>query len=319
MLALLPLPRQPLQARFCGPYIVTKKVGDVNYIIHTPDRRRTERLCHVNMLKQYFEREGAKVATITTICTLENGKENEVPADVVNVSEVPADDVSVSASCKLQNSDVLANLKRKLDHLLEPQQQEVASLILDFVDLFPDTPGKTSCAYHDVEVMGATPIKQHPYRVNPVKLQFLRKEIEYMLANGIIEPSNSEWSSPCVLVPKGDGSGYRFCTDFRKINAVTKTDSYPIPRIDDCIDRIGVSKYVSKLDLLKGYWQVPLTDRAKEISAFVTPDGFFQYKVMPFGMKNAPATFQRMINKIIAGLQGCEGYIDDVVVYANSW
>ena len=172
VLALLPLPRQPLQARFCGPYIVTKKVGDVNYIIHTPDRRRTERLCHVNMLKQYFERGGAKVATITTICTLENGKENEVPADVVNVSEVPADDVSVSASCKLQNSDVLANLKRKLDYLLEPQQQEVASLILDFVDLFPDTPGKTSCAHHDVEVMGATAIKQHPYRVTVIRSSY---------------------------------------------------------------------------------------------------------------------------------------------------
>ena len=125
-------------------------------------------------------------------------------------------------------------------------------------------------------MMLTTPIKQHPYRVNLVKLQFLRKEVEYMLANGIIEPSSSEWSSPCVLIPKGDRSGYCFCTDFRKINAVTKSDSYPIPRIEDCIDRIGVSKYVSKLDLLKGYWQVPLTNRAKEISAFVTPDGFFQ-------------------------------------------
>ena len=140
-----------------------------------------------------------------------------------------------------------------------------------------------------------------------------------MLANGIIEPSSSEWSSPCVLVPKGDGSGYRFCTDFRKVNAITKSDSYPIPRIEDCIDRIGVSKYVSKLDLLKGYWQVPLTDRAKEVSAFVTPDGFFQYKVMPFGMKNILASFQCMINKIISGLQGCESYIDDVVVHANTW
>ena len=81
-----------------------------------------------------------------------------------------------------------------------------------------------------------------------------------MLANGIIE-RNSEWSSTCVLVLKGDGSGYRFCTDFRKFNAVTITDSYPITRIDDCIGPIGASKYVSKLDLLKGYWQGPLTDR----------------------------------------------------------
>ena len=125
-------------------------------------------------------------------------------------------------------------------------------------------------------------------------------------------------SLPCVLVPKGNGA-YRFCTDFQKVNAVTKADSYPIPRVEDCIDHIGVAKFMSKFDLLKGYWQVPLTARAKEISAFVTPDGFFQYTVMPFGMKNAPATFQRMINKVITGLQGCEGYIDDVVVYAKTW
>ena len=114
----------------------------------------------------------------------------------------------------------------------------------------------------------------------------MKEEIEYMLENDIIEKSNSPWSSPCLLVPKPDGS-YRFCTDFRKVNKVTKTDSFPIPRIDDCIDRVGKAKYVSKFDLLKGYWQVPLSDRAKEVSAFVTPDSFYQYKVVPFGMKNA--------------------------------
>ena len=137
VLALLPLSRQPLQARFCGPYIVTKKVGDVNYVIHTPD-------CHVNMLKKYFEGEDApKVATITSVCPVEIVKESEDPA--------PADDVTMSTSCKLQNSDVLAHLGQKLCHLSEPQQQQVTSLIFDFVDLFPDTPGKTSCVYHDVD------------------------------------------------------------------------------------------------------------------------------------------------------------------------
>jgi len=100
---------------------------------------------------------------------------------------------------------------------------------------------------------------------------------------------------------------------------VTKADSYPLPRIEDCIDRIGHSRYVTKFDLLKGYWQVPLTNRAKEISAFVTPDGLYQYKVMPFGMQNAPATFQRLINHIIRDVPGCEAYIDDVIIYSDCW
>ena len=95
-----------------------------------------------------------------------------------------------------------------------------------------------------------------------------------MLQNNIIEPSKSEWSSPCILVPKPDGS-FRFVTDFRKVNQCTKTDSSPISRINDCINIIGNSKFVSKFDLLKGYWQVPLTDRANEIPAFCTPDPLY--------------------------------------------
>ena len=109
------------------------------------------------------------------------------------------------------------------------------------------------------------------------------------------------------------------CTDYRRVNSCTKSDSYPIPRIDDCIDRIGAARFVSKFDLLKGYWQIPLSERAREVSAFATPDGLFQYRVMPFGLKNAPATFQRMINSLTADLVGCEAYIDDVVVYSETW
>ena len=116
--------------------------------------------------------------------------------------------------------------------------------------------------------------------MNRVKQQILREEVQYLLDNDFIEPSQSEWSSPCILVPKPDGT-FRMCTDYRKVNSVTKTDTFPIPRIDDCTDNILQAKYVAKFDLLKGFWQIPLTERAKEISAFVTPVRLYQYKVMP--------------------------------------
>ena len=103
------------------------------------------------------------------------------------------------------------------------------------------------------------------------------------------------------------------------VNSLTKTDCFPVPWISDCIDRIGKAKYVSKFDMLKGYYQIPLTERAKEILAFVTPSWLYQYNVAPFGMKNAPATFQRMINNLICDLKGCEGYIDDVIIYSTDW
>ena len=218
VLALLPLPGRPLQARYFGPYTIDKKTSDLNYIINTPGRRKNKQMCHVNMLKEYFDRDSSISKPITVV--------NTVP----------------------QESNVF-----------EP---EVNS---DF-----------------------------------------------------IEPSESNYSSPCILVPKSNGT-YRMCTDYRKVNSVTKTDSFPIPRIDDCIDKVGNSKYVTKFDLLKGFWQVPLTDRAKEVSAFATPNGLYQYKVMPFGMKNSPATFQRLVNNVICGLDGCDAYIDDVIIYSDSW
>ncbi|KAJ8346467.1 hypothetical protein SKAU_G00278680 [Synaphobranchus kaupii] len=139
-----------------------------------------------------------------------------------------------------------------------------------------------------------------------------------MLNNGIAKPTISDWSSPCLLVNKSDGS-YRFCTDYRKVNAVTKSDNFPLPRMEDCVDQVGSALFVTKLDLLKGFWQVPLTPRAQEIAAFVTPDGLYTYLVMPFGLKNAPSTFQRLMNKVLAGLDGCAAYLDDVVVCSDSW
>lgn len=139
-----------------------------------------------------------------------------------------------------------------------------------------------------------------------------------MLENNIAEPSSSPWSSPCLLVKKSDNT-FRFCTDFRSVNDLTKPDSYPLPRMEDCMDRVGNAVFVSKIDLLRGYWQVGLSDRAKEISAFVTPDRFLNYTVMAFGLRNAPATFQRLVNRVIEGLQNIEAYLDDLVIYSTSW
>ncbi len=146
----------------------------------------------------------------------------------------------------------------------------------------------------------------------------MKKETQYLIENGLAVPSFSPWCSPCVLVPKADGT-LRFCTDYRKVNKLTKADSYPLPRMDDCIDRIGSAKFVTKLDLLKGYWQVPFTERASEISAFAKPDAFLQYNILAFGLKNAPATFQRLMNRVLANVQNCEAYLDDVVCYSTTW
>ncbi|KAJ8040186.1 hypothetical protein HOLleu_14412 [Holothuria leucospilota] len=324
VLVFLPVSGQPLQARFQGPYVIERKVSDTDYVILTPDKRKSKRVCHINMMKRYYEREDCDISKDESVHDV-NSNTNDAGDQVCIINadhELSNDEIkanNVPDMCiKLQNSDVLKNLNQKLSHLDHKEKSEMKSLIYEYACLFSDDPTRTNLIEHDVDVGDATPFKQHPYRVNPRKRQHLRDEARYMLDHDIIEPSNSEWSSPCILVPKPDG-GYRFCTDCRKVNAVTRTDSYPIPRIDDCIDRIGKATYVSKFDLLKGYWEIPLTERARKISAFVTPDGLFQYKVMPFGMKNSPMTFQRLVNNLTSNLENCEVYVDDLIVYSNSW
>jgi hypothetical protein len=127
-------------------------------------------------------------------------------------------------------------------------------------------------------------------------MKVMKEEVEQMLALDVIQPSNSEWSSPLILVRQGQK--WRPCVDYRRVNSITKSEAYPIPRLDDLIDQVGNANYVSTLDLSKGYWQVPLTSRAREISAFTTPFGHFEFKTMPFGMKSAPLTFQKAVNEI---------------------
>ncbi|KAI2655625.1 Transposon Ty3-I Gag-Pol polyprotein [Labeo rohita] len=210
-----------------------------------------------------------------------------------------------------------ATLPAYLSYLSEEHRNDI-KLINKYPTLFNDVPSQTNVLVHDINVGQSTPIKQHTYRVNPCKHQVMREKVEYLVRNGFAVASQSPWSLPCILVPKSDGS-LRFCTDFRKVNSATKADSIPIPRVEDCVDRVGSSRYVTKLDLLKGYWQVPSTPRASEISAFVTPDAFMQYTAMAFGMRNTPATFHRLMQTVLSEIENCEVYLDDVVVYSMSW
>lgn len=120
------------------------------------------------------------------------------------------------------------------------------------------------------------------------------------------------------MVPKSDNAP-RFCTDFRKVSALTKSNSFPLSRMEDCVDQVGHARFASNFELLKGYWQVPLSERVHEISAFITPHGLFSYNVMPFGLINASATFQRLMTKVLGDLEGCTMHLDNVVVFSDKW
>lgn len=323
VLALFPIIQSPFQAKFAGPYMVVKQVTEQNYVIATPDRRKSTQLCHVNMLKPYYSRmpqpslccAPSSVEGSRSECVSEITLGDSIPGEQDYDCGMPEQQLWVG---RFKNSEALANMEKLLAHLSAPSSTELADLIRSFPCLFSDTPGRTPLVEHDIDIGDAKPIRQRFYRVNAERLKCLDAEVTYMLENGIAEPSSSSWASPCLLVPKSDGT-LRFCSDFRKVNAVTKPDSFPLPRMDDCIDQVGSAKFVSKLDLLKGYWQVPLSNRAREIAAFVTPRDLYSYSVMPFGLRNAPATFQRLMNHVIGDMQGCAVYLDDVVLYSDTW
>jgi hypothetical protein len=147
----------------------------------------------------------------------------------------------------------------------------------------------------------------------------MRLEIERMLEIGMIRPSQSEWASPVHMVRKDDGT-WRFCEDLREVNAVTKRDAYPLPRMDDLISCMASAKHFSSIDLTSGYWQIPVHPDDICKTAFICPFGLFEFVVTPFGAKNSGAMFQRVMDTILAGLQWSRAptYVDNIGVWSGS-
>lgn len=152
---------------------------------------------------------------------------------------------------------------------------------------------------HRIQTGETRPIRLPPYRLPHAYRETVKTELEQMECDGVIERSSSEWAAPIVLVKKKDGS-LHMCVDYRRLNAIAKADTYPMPRVDDLVDDLGEAKFISTLDLARGYWQVPMEEKSCPLTAFTTPYGLFQFKVMPFGLHGAPATFQRMMDKLLA-------------------
>ena len=180
-------------------------------------------------------------------------------------------------------------------------------------------PGCTHLVEHEIETGDSCPIRLPPYRLPHAFHEPVKRELEEMQDHGIIEPAASDWAAPIVLMKKKDGT-IRLCIDYRQLNAVSRVDAYPMPRIDDIIDQLGQDQYISTLDLTKGYWQVPVAERDRPKTAFVTPFGLYQFRRMPFGLQGAPATFQRTMDTMLNGLRGfAAAYLDDLVVFSNTW
>ena len=148
------------------------------------------------------------------------------------------------------------------------------------------------------------PVRQREYRLPPALKEDVVRELEELLQTEVVEESIhvSEWVSPMVVIKKKDGSN-QICVDFRKLNAVIKFDAYPMPCIDEMLDVIGQSRYLTTPDLMKGYWQLPVAEADKGKTAFTSPLGLLQFNMMSFGLSGAPATFQRLMDHLLKGTE----------------
>ena len=164
------------------------------------------------------------------------------------------------------------------------------------------------------------PIASRPYQYSLKEKEIVEREVQDMLAKGVIEPSSAEWSAPVVLIKKKDGS-IRFCVDYRKLNASTLTDNFPLPRLEETLDALSGSTVFSTMDLKSGYWQVPVKESDRDKTSFVTHQGLYRWKRAPFGLKNMPAIFQRLMTQVLAGLTWSQVlvYIDDLIVFGKTW
>ena len=192
-------------------------------------------------------------------------------------------------------------------------------MMSNFSDMWDGRLGTITAAKHriDLDPVDSRPIHSAPYRAGPKAREFEKQEIQKMLAMNVIEPAQSEWAAPIVFAPKKDGA-LRFCVDYRRLNAITVRDSYPIPRMDECMDSLGTAKTFSTLDANSGYWQVEIDPKDRDKTAFTSHHGLYRFIRMPFGLKNAPATFQRAIDVILSSVkwQFALVYLDDIVIFS---
>lgn len=178
------------------------------------------------------------------------------------------------------------------------QKEQLGSVIQNYFDSIDNIKlGCCNMIKHEIKT-DSPPIKSRYYPVSPAMQELINKEVDKMLELDVIEKSDSGWSSPILMVAKGDGT-YRFCVDFRKLNAVTEKNAYPLPQIPYILDRLGNARYLSTLDIKSAYWQIPLSKQSRKYTAFTIPGrGLFHFKRLPFGLTNAPATFQELVDKI---------------------
>ena len=202
--------------------------------------------------------------------------------------------------------------------LTKSQEENMWQVLGAYDSVFTDVPGKSNVIQNQITLTDSTPIRYKPYPLPYAIRENLKTEIQEMLDLGIIRASTSPYASPIVIVKKKDGTN-RICVDYHKLNKVTVADPQQMKTPEDLFQRLGKSSYFSKIDLSEGYWQILVAEKNVKKTAFVTPDGNYEFIRMSFGMKNSGATLVQGLRMLISNLESVDSYIDDLIVYTEDW
>ena len=215
---------------------------------------------------------------------------------------------------------ITARVATAAQHLSPQQAQQLQVMLGPFAHAFTGRLGQVSDLFHSIDTGRSRPARRPMYSYTPAQHAEINRQIQKLLDTGCIRPSSSPWASSVVLVKKKDGT-QRFTVDFRGLNTKTKTDVYPLPRIDDTLAVLGKAKYFTTLDLQSGYWQLTMTPEDSEKTAFQSQHGLWEWIRMPMGLKNAGSSFQRMMDFILGPLSGTIAlvYLDDIIIFSASF
>jgi transposase InsO family protein len=293
VLLLLPCKTNKLELAWRGPYVVEERVGEADYRVKVGTKTK---LFHANLLKKYYER----VAAVGVIDDREDWE--SVTTTGENIPTIPL--VAEETTRDIQ-----------LDPRAPEMHEDLRVLADSNEEVLTDVPLRTTLMTCEIRLEHDRPVNTKQFPLPFSQRQTIKEEVDAMLRMGVIEPAASPYSSPIVLVKKKDGK-IRFCVDFRKLNQIVIFDAEPMPDIDYLLSKLGNAQYLSKLDLAKGYWQVAMKESDKPKTAFTTPEGQYQWNVMPFGLKTAGAIFSRMMRQLLQPLNMPEidNFMDDVLI-----
>ncbi|GFW42919.1 retrovirus-related Pol polyprotein from transposon 297 [Trichonephila clavipes] len=292
-----------LAVQWIGPGTILNKISETNYLVEIPGRRGTSQIYHINMLKPYYKRP-IMMKLMMKQKTLAD-QELEIPYLENNSLVYDFEDV------------IQASVLNK--HLHDKQMDRLRELLKKYSKCFSNNPGLTNLVEHEIQLVSDQTVRTKPYRMSHRQNEILKNEINRMLKLGIIEVGESDYMSSMILVEVA-GKEPRPCIDYRKLNGIIRTEYFPLPNIEERVEKVSAAKFITVLDLSKGYWQIPLNKTVQRDAAFCTSFGTYRPLRMSSGLKNAPYFFSKLMAELLNGLEDfVVPYLDDIAIFSDTW